>query len=83
MDDIRPLAAVERGDLNKRPAGADDPVAAPAPRQRAQPEPFGADLLAVIPHPRRDDDVEPGIARRTRDWQAVRPEIPILGDEEE
>ncbi len=82
MDDIRELAPVKRGDRGKRAAGAEDPVATPAPCQRAQSEPLGADLLAVTLDPRRDDDLEPGIARGARHRQAVRPEIPILGDQE-
>src|SRR6266481_4471497 len=79
----RPLPAVEPGEGDERAPGADNAIAAPAPCQRAQPEPLGADLLAVTLHPRRDDDFEPGLARGARHRQAVRPEIPILGDEEE
>ena len=32
---------------------------------------------------RRDDDLEPGIPRRPRDRQPVRPEIPVLGDQKD
>ena len=62
---------------------AEDPVAQPLPGKRAQGEPLGGDPLAVRPHPGGDDHVEPGVARRPRHRQAVRAEIPVLGDEKE
>ena len=81
MHDIGPLAAVQRGDRRHGAAGADDAVAAPPPAQRLEPKPLGADPVAVRALARRDDDFEPGIPRRPRDRQPVRPEIPILGDQ--
>ena len=81
MHDIGPLAPVQRGDRRHGAAGADDTVAAPPPAQRLEPKPLGADPVAMRALARGDDDFEPGIPRRPRDRQPVRPEIPILGDQ--
>ena len=81
MHDIGPLAPIQRGDRRHGAAGADDTVAAPPPAQRLEPKPLGADPVAMRALARGDDDFEPGIARRPRDRQPVRPEIPILGDQ--
>ena len=81
MHDIGPLAPVQRGDRRHGAAGADDTVAAPPPAQRLEPKPLGADPVAMHALARGDDDFEPGIPRRPRDRQPVRPEIPILGDQ--
>src|SRR5262249_59463152 len=83
VDEVGRLGAVEADDLPQRAQMADEPVAAPPPGERAQRKPLAADLLAMCALPRRDDDLEPGIAGRPRDRQAVRAEIPILGDEKE
>ena len=83
MHDIGPLAPVQRGDRRHGAAGADDAVAAPPPAQRLEPKPLGADPVAMHALARRDDDFEPGIPRRPRDRQPVRPEIPVLGDQKE
>ena len=83
MHDVGPLGAIEPRDVGYSPRCADQSIAAPPPPQRAQPEPFAANALAMRLHPCRDNDLETGVARRPRHRQAVRPEIPILGDEEE
>ena len=83
MDDVRPLAAIECGDRGDCAGGADGTVAAPSPRQRRQAKSLAFDPRRVVPHPGRDDDIEPGVARRPRHGQPVRPEIPILGDQED
>ena len=83
MHDIGPLAPVQRGDRRHGAAGADNAVAAPPPAQRLEPKPLVADPVAMHALARRDDDFEPGIPRRPRNRQPVRPEIPILGDQKE
>ncbi len=83
MHDGRPLAPVQRRNRRDGPAGGDRAVAATAPVQRLEAKSFGADPVAMVALARRDDDFEPGIPRRPRDRQAVRPEIPVLGDEKD
>src|SRR5262245_61416830 len=83
VNDVRPLAAVKRGDCGYRSPGPKHPVAAAAPWQRMQPEPLGADRLTVISHACCDDDLEPGIAGSAGHRQPVRAEVPILGDQED
>ena len=81
VHDSRPLAPVQRRDRRDSAAGAENAVAAPAPVQRLEAKPFGADPVAMNALACRDDDLEPGIPRGPRDRQAVRPEIPVLGDQ--
>jgi hypothetical protein len=83
MYEIRRFGAIEPRDFSDCPAATGETVAAPAPADRAQCEAFLPDLLAMRAHASRHDDVEPGGARGAGDWQPMRAEIPILGDEEE
>ena len=72
MDDVGPLGAIEPDDRQDRAGSAEEPVAAPAPGERAQRKALGADPLGMRAHPRRDDDGKTGLARRPRHRQAVR-----------
>ena len=83
MKDVGALGAIEPGDCANRPHGAEEPVAAPPPGDRAQREALLADQLAVLAHPGRDHHLETGVARRAGDRQAMRAEIPVLGHQEE
>ena len=71
VDDVRPLAAIEPGDSGYRPRGAEEPVAAPPPGDRAQGETLVADLFAMRAHPGRDDYLEAGLARSAGDRETV------------
>ena len=71
MNDVRALSAVQPGNLDHRPAGPDGAVAAAAPAKWPQREAFTLDRFAMVAHPRRHDDLEPGIARRSGDRQPV------------
>ena len=77
---------------SRRYSAAIAATARPAPTTRSprrrqfsglQAKPLGADTVAVHALARRHDDLEPGVSRRPRDRQAVRPEIPILGDQKD
>ena len=76
-------ARYSRTIVTQRAEMVENPIAQPLPRKRAQGEPFHGDPLAMRPHPGGDDHVESGVARRPRHRQAVRAEIPVLGDEKE
>src|SRR5260370_41289221 len=79
MEDVGALGMIEPCDRGNRPCGAEQPVAAAPPGDRAQREALLADLLAVLPHPGRDHHRETILARRPGDRQAMRAEIPVLG----
>ena len=66
VHDVRPLAPVQRGDRRHRPAGADDPVAAPPPVQRLEPEPLAADPVAVQPRSRAATTISNPASRAAR-----------------
>jgi hypothetical protein len=83
MHKVGLLGAIELGDFGDCPRGANQPVPAPSPSNRAQAETFVADLIAMRAHACRDHDIETGRPGGARRRQSVRAEIPILGDEEE
>ena len=83
VEDVRLLGAIEPGNGADRVNGAGNAVAAAAPGQRVQCEPFRADCFAMPLHPGGDNDLEPGVARRASDRQTVRAEVPVFGYEKE
>ena len=83
VQNIGAFDPVKPGDRSNRPGRAGESVAAPPPRQRAKRKAFVGDRPAMRAHPCRDHDLEPVVARRPRDRQPVRAEIPILGDEKQ
>src|SRR5579863_229821 len=83
IEEVGFFGPVEPDDLPQRTQMTQNTAAAPAPAERMQREALRLDRLAVFAHPRRNRHSEAGIARRPRHRQAVRAEIPILGDEKE
>jgi len=71
VDNVGPLAAIEPGDRKYRPDGAEEPIAAPPPGDRAQDETLVTDLLAMRAHPGRHDHLEASLARGSGDRQTV------------
>ena len=80
---IGQLGAIKPGDLGNSPPGTEEAVAASAPIDRAQGETFLTDLPAMPPYSGRHHDLNAGIPRGPGYGQAMRTEIPILGDQEE
>jgi nucleoside-diphosphate-sugar epimerase len=66
INNVRALGAVEARDRGDRPHAAKQAVATASPRQGAQREPFGANQLAVVAYPGRDDHRKPSVARAAR-----------------
>ena len=83
MDDVGSVEAIKARDGADGSGSAKKPVAAPPPRERAQRETFGADLLAVRPHPGRHDHREARVSRGPGEGQAMRAKIPVLGHQKE
>src|SRR5580704_2833100 len=83
IEDVGLLGAIEADDLAQCAEMARQPVAAPLPGEGEQRKSLRADPFAVVAYPGRDRDRETGVARRPRDRQAMRAEIPILGHEKE
>jgi hypothetical protein len=83
VHDVGPLDAIEAGDRADGPGGAEEPVAAPPPGERAQRKALGANLFAVRPYAGCHDHCEPRRARCPGEGQAMRAEIPVLGYQEE
>ena len=83
MHKVGLLGAIEPGDFGDCPSGANQPVPAPPPPDRAEAETFVTDLVAMRAHAGRDHDIEAGCPGGARRRQSVRAEVPILGDEKE
>ena len=83
MDEVGLLCAIEPGNFGDRVPGADKPVAAPAPSDRAQTEPLFANPITVRTHPGRYCNLKTSRARGAGHRQAMGAKIPVLGDEEE
>ena len=65
----------DRGD------GAERREPAAHERHRMQHEAFRLDRRRAVDHPRRHMNLEARVARRARHRQAMRQEIPVLGDD--
>ena len=83
MDKVGLLGAIEPGDFGNCSPGANEPVPAPPPAERAQGETFVADPIAMRAHAGRDHDIEAGCPGGSRRRQTVRAEVPILCHEKE
>ncbi|GAA0584745.1 hypothetical protein GCM10009099_23100 [Caenispirillum bisanense] len=75
-----PVQTVYVGDGGKFSEGI---FTAAPPIQGVQSESFGADAVAVLPHPRGDMDFPARVTGCPRQANPMGPEIPILGDEEQ
>ena len=78
MDEVGLLGAVEPRNFGNCPSGANEPVPAPAPADRAQRETLVTDSIAMRAHAGCDYDIKAGGAGGARHRQTMRAEVPIL-----
>src|SRR5262249_42246768 len=83
VNDVGPQPAIDANDRQHVADEAEWIDAAALPRQRFEPKALGSDALTEAVDPGRDGYVIAGIACRAGERKAMRPEVPILGHQEE
>jgi len=83
VDKIRLLCSIEPSNFGYGTGGANQPIAASAPRDRADGKALFSNSIAMSANAGCDDDLESGAARGAGDRQPMRTEIPVLGNQKE
>ena len=81
VQDVRPDLAQELAQLRHAGKAVRRRQAAALPGQRMRDEALGLDRLLALVQPRRDMNFVAGRLRRARHGQAVRQEVPVLGND--
>ena len=81
VQDVRPDPAQEPAQLRHAGKAVRRRQAAALPGQRMRDEALGLDRLLALVQPCRDMNFVAGRLRRARHGQAVRQEVPVLGDD--